>query len=120
MQSFKVGDWVRDLRNNRVFQINSTNFNLKLSIKNSVYKHWQPAKGELFWGTRELHSDYQYEIRTELFQVNNIHSDGTLSLVSPLDKNVYSLWIQPKDLQDFMKTAEPFIGELPSFLKDNT
>ena len=44
---FKVGDWVRDLRDNRVFQINSVNFNLKLSTKNTVYVHWQPKKGEL-------------------------------------------------------------------------
>ena len=44
---FKIGDWVRDLRDNRVFQINSVNFNLKLSIKNTVYVHWQPKKGEL-------------------------------------------------------------------------
>ena len=29
---FKVGDWVRDLRDNSVFQINSVNFNLNLSI----------------------------------------------------------------------------------------
>ena len=44
---FKVGDWVRDLRDNRVFQINSVNFNLKLSTTNGVYIHWQPKKGEL-------------------------------------------------------------------------
>ena len=44
---FKVGDWVRDLRDNSVFQINSVNFNLNLSITNGVYIHWQPKPGEL-------------------------------------------------------------------------
>ena len=44
---FKVGDWVRDLRDNSIFQINSENFNLKLSTTNGVYIHWQPKKGEL-------------------------------------------------------------------------
>ena len=44
---FKVGDWIRDLRDNSVFQINSENFNLNLSITNGVYIHWQPKLGEL-------------------------------------------------------------------------
>ena len=44
---FKIGDWVRDLRDNRVFQINSVNFNLNLSITNGVYIHWEPKPGEL-------------------------------------------------------------------------
>ena len=44
---FKIGDWVRDLRDNSVFQINSVNFNLNLSITNGVYIHWQPKPGEL-------------------------------------------------------------------------
>lgn len=43
---FKVSDWVRDLRDNRIFQINSENFNLNLSITNGVYVHWQPKLGE--------------------------------------------------------------------------
>lgn len=43
----KVGDCVRDIRNNNVFQINSVNFNLNLSITNGVYIHWQPKPGEL-------------------------------------------------------------------------
>ena len=46
---FKVGDWVRDLRDNSVFQINSVNFNLNLSITNGVYIHWQPKPGEWCW-----------------------------------------------------------------------
>ena len=44
---FKVGDWIRDLRDNSIFQINSENFNLKLSTTNGVYIHWQPKLGEL-------------------------------------------------------------------------
>ena len=44
---FKVGDWVRDLRDNRIFQINAENFNLKLSTTNGVYTHWQPKQGAL-------------------------------------------------------------------------
>lgn len=51
---FKVGDWVRDLRNNNVFQINSVNFNLNLSITNGVYIHWQPKSGEWCWFTHDI------------------------------------------------------------------
>lgn len=136
MQNFKVGDWVRIKTD--TFEYDGTasiSKGVKQLSKSNMWlfsenhykcdpdkyiEHWKPTEGELFWGTRTLHPDYPYEIRTELFQVKNIHVDGTLSLISPLDRNVYSLWIQPEDLQEFMKTAEPFIGELPTFLKDNT
>ena len=101
MQNFKVGDWVRDLRDNRVFQINSTNFNLKLSTKNTVYAHWQPKLGEWcwFWNFNEMPT---------LEQFSKYHNlDDHLGNYETLAVKLY-------------QHCEPFIGELPTFLKDNT
>ena len=99
MQNFKVGDWVRDLRDNRVFQINSTNFNLKLSIKNTVYAHWQPKLGEWCWFLNNNREPVlkQFLQMCPIVPTNYISKQGTIS-----------------------GSVEPFIGQLPSFLKDNT
>ncbi len=96
MQNFKVGDWVRDLRDNRVFQINSTNFNLKLSTKNTVYAHWKPKPGEWCW-----YSKWDKIVCVEFYLCKFV-----------LDMNE----VEP----EFKHKYEPFIGELPTFLKENT
>ena len=90
---FKVGDWVRDLRDNRVFQINSVNFNLKLSTKNTVYVHWQPKKGEWCW------------FWDEWFKT---------SLLLQFKNNVYQ-YEAFNGLE--YEYCEPFLGELPTNLK---
>ena len=99
MQSFKVGDWVRDLRDNKVFQINSTNFNLKLSTKNTVYVDWKPKPGEWCWFLNNNREPIlkQFLQMCPIVLTNYISKQGTIS-----------------------GSVEPFIGELPTFLKDNT
>ena len=93
---FKVGDWVRDLRDNRIFQINSENFNLNLSITNGVYVHWQPKPGEWCW-----YSKWDKIVCVEFYLCKFV-----------LDMNE----VEP----EFKHKYEPFIGELPTFLKENT
>ena len=90
---FKVGDWVRDLRDNNVFQINSTNFNLNLSIKNTVYTHWEPKLGEWCW-----YSKWDEIVCAEFYLCKFVLN---MNEVEPEFKHKY----------------EPFIGKLPSYLK---
>lgn len=84
---FQVGDWVRDLRDNRIFQINSENFNLNLSITNGVYVHWQPKPGEwcIMYDTDE-------------------------------NPNASSVTLQKWDGKNKWKPI-PFIGQLPPYIK---
>ena len=83
-------------------------------IDENIWEIWMPKEGELFWGIRELDYKNMYKHRLELFVLYKIHDDGTFSLLSPLDKNVYSYWINSEDLDKFLKSCRPFIGELPN------
>ena len=100
---FKIGDWVRDLRDNRVFQINSVNFNLNLSITNGVYIHWQPKPGEWCWF---------YQSKRE------IPTLGNLKYFS--DKGSFCAYSTPKASMSvkYFKYCEPFLGQLPTNLQD--
>ena len=99
---FKVGDWVRDLRDNSVFQINSVNFNLNLSITNGVYIHWQPKPGEWCWF---------YQSKRE------IPTLGNLKYFS--DKDSFCAYSTPKASMSvkYFKYCEPFLGHLPNNLQ---
>ena len=90
---FKVGDWVRDLRDNSVFQINSVNFNLNLSITNGVYIHWQPKPGEWCWFWVDG-QDYP-----DLRKLNKTDKHTSPYIAIPIDR---------------YKFCEPFIGNLPT------
>lgn len=100
---FQVGDWVRDLRDNRIFQINSENFNLNLSITNGVYVHWQPKPGEWCW----------------------FHNGISSSLVFAMfyNSNSFGYWIDEDECDIITnskfhayKYCEPFIGNLPTII----
>ena len=100
---FEVGDWVRDLRDNRIFQINSENFNLNLSITNGVYVHWQPKPGEWCW----------------------FHNGISSSLVFAMfyNSNSFGYWIDEDECDiitssEFYtyKYCEPFTGNLPTII----
>jgi len=135
----KVGDWVtipwhEDNEPHRISSIwegdSTDNVETSSDPKSSIFfetcayrlleecEHWKPKEGEVFWGPRDLHYIYPYDTRIELFQLNQIHPDGTYSLISPLDKNVYSLYINPEDIKEFLSKCQPFIGELPIFTED--
>ena len=97
---FKVGDWVRDLRDNRAFQINSVNFNLKLSTKNTVYVHWQPKKGEWCWFSNK----------------NGIPTIGQFLSIETDGNRKYSATFPntPHPMIGYYEYCEPFIGNLPT------
>ena len=101
---FKVGDWVRDLRDNRVFQINSVNFNLKLSTKNTVYVHWQPKKGEWCWFSNK----------------NGIPTIGQFLSIETDGNRKYSATFPntPHPFITYYDYCEPFLGHLPTNLQD--
>ena len=100
---FKIGDWVRDLRDNSVFQINSVNFNLNLSITNGVYIHWQPKPGEWCWF---------YQNKREIPTLGNLKHFS--------DKDSFCAYSTPKASMSvkYFKHCEPFIGQLPTSLQD--
>lgn len=101
---FKVDDWVRDLRDNRVFQINSVNFNLKLSTKNTVYVHWQPKKGEWCWFSNK----------------NGIPTIGQFLTIETDSNRKYSATFPntPHPFISYYDYCEPFLGQLPTNLQD--
>ena len=100
---FKVGDWVRDLRDNSVFQINSENFNLKLSITNGVYIHWQPKKGEWCWFLNK-------EIPV-ISQFHSLEIDGNRKYSATFPNT-------PHPMIGYYEYCEPFLGQLPTNLQD--
>ena len=79
---------------------------------------WFPEENELFWGIRKLPHIFMYKERVELFILHKKHDDGTLSLKSPLDKNLYSYYIEPDAVDEFLSKCAPFSNKLPTFLKD--
>lgn len=115
MTKIRVGDWVVHPESEHPWRISD---NSLIHLDNTELQHWRPKEGNLFWGPRKLMWDYMYKTRIELLQLKKIHSDGTYSLISPLDENVYSYYIDPSEIKGFLSQCEPFTGELPTFLKD--
>lgn len=101
---FKVGDWIRDLRDNSVFQINSENFNLKLSTTNGVYIHWQPKQGEWCWFS------VKNKIPT-IGQFLTIETDGNRKYSATFPNT-------PHPFITYYDYCEPFLGQLPTNLQD--
>ena len=101
---FKVGDWVRDLRDNSVFQINSVNFNLNLSITNGVYIRWQPKKGEWCW----------FSIK------NRIPTIGQFLTIETDSNRKYSATFPntPHPFISYYDYCEPFLGQLPTNIQE--
>ena len=100
---FKVGDWVRDLRDNSVFQINSVNFNLNLSITNGVYIHWQPQLGEWCWFLNKGRIPV-------ISQFHSLEIEGNRKYSATFPNT-------PHPMIGYYKYCEPFIGNLPTLSK---
>lgn len=99
MQNFKVGDWVRDGENIYQFIEPSSIYSYELSLQRCEL--WQPKVGEWcwFWNFNEMPT---------LEQFSKYHNlDDHLGNYETLAVKLY-------------QHCEPFIGELPTYLKDNT
>ena len=99
MKKFKVGDWV--ICNEKpfiVFDVTNGIINNHCEIKEC--KLWQPREGEWCWFW-------------------NIYMQTPILLQFHEMNDEYFKTIFHYDSQIYWKYCEPFIGELPSFLKAN-
>lgn len=103
MQNFKVGDWVKILtfRNHvpvTIKDIEGCRYILSTGLyaDDSILEHWKPQLGEWCW-----YSKWDKIVCVEFYLCKFV-----------LDMNE----VEP----EFNHKYEPFIGQLPSFLKDNT
>lgn len=107
MSEFKVGDWVREdfgdmnivkIKEKYIAEDGSVYIN---NFNSELFSHWQPKNDEWCWFKDEKNTI------GSLTQLVGIEKDGTYY--------GYSSYGMP----DKAPCVEPFIGELPSFLKDN-
>ena len=112
MQNFKVGDWVKSTKYQHLkpIQIESTyesnerkgELGLKsggIVLYSSEAVHWKPKVGEWCWFLNNNREPIlkQFLQMCPIVPTNYVSKQGTIS-----------------------GSVEPFIGELPTFLKDNT
>ena len=96
MEQFKVGDWVRELNPlpfaKEVYQLSDSDF-YGVGRKSNIYfeniEKWQPKEGEWCWSKK------RNELTNNVCELIRFYWDNA-------------------NIGD----CEPFIGELPSFLKD--
>ena len=97
---FKVGDWVRDLVLGKVFMLEEVDL-----VKPYIYclhncEIWQPKEGEWCWVDKNLSKIVAYD------------RDGYATCLN--SNGTYTAYMK---LEYIYEIAEPFIGELPSFLQ---
>lgn len=110
MNKFKVGDWV--VIEDSIYLVHATNngnHNISVDVINNLHNYktfdvtlWQPQVGEWCWFKDEKNTI------GSLTQLVGIEEDGTYY--------GYSSYGMP----DKAPCVEPFIRELPTFLKDNS
>lgn len=99
MNNFKIGDWVRDYPDRKPFQLKSEYFKGVTKRNDKWFSSlipWQPKEGEWCWFWNK---PLVQELR--LGQFSNMHNDMYYTYTG----------------HDF-DNCKPFIGELPSFLKE--
>ena len=109
MQQFKIGDWV-DYAGKlyRVHEKYNGKGNISKEVVNTLVRHnknvklWQPKEGE-----HRCFYNEKYQFIVAKFQNHSDNTDTRFKLVS-----CYGKWTE------IFKYCEPFIGELPAFLKD--
>lgn len=106
MNKFKVGDWVRDKRNgmkNPIVQLKPDCIFLTNPEEcGDIYELWQPKKDEWCWF-------YDKEFKTAILA----------KYISMYKTEVYTYFRSSYHIDNgLFLCCEPFIGELPSFLKE--
>ena len=107
---FKVGDWVRDKkRKHKPFMVTSSD--LETDSPNYVKidcELWQPQPGEWCW------------VGYKLMKFNKLIKEDystTFEFISP-NRDVDGYKIKEHILERHLQIVEPFIGQLPSYLKE--
>lgn len=105
MEKFKVGDWVRNVAINRVFRYSYKDLEYdKANPSHSIHdKLWQPKEGEWCW--------YDH-ILVRVDKITNLDGKDKL-LIYTLDIPMFS-----QTWSTSTNRLEPFIGTLPSFIKE--
>lgn len=104
MKEFKVSDWVRFTPSNEVFKIHYLDNNIVTNTKHNGHydidfvELWQPQVGEWCWFW-----DFEQEIPKLMQFKEMFNGDLFTSIQDKIEAYTY---------------CEPFIGELPSFIKD--
>lgn len=114
MEEFKVGDWVRKepfLFEQEVYQLAYSDFYGVGRKSDSFFENlepWQPKEGEWCWFYTNTSKGRRF-INPQLGKFQNLVEQDTNTY-----KNGY------RYIADigFYKQCEPFIGELPTFLKE--
>lgn len=120
MQNFKAGDWV--IHNGQFKKVKSCGgYAVIFDDLRESYCHqdscvlWQPKPGEWCWFWNEY---FDVPILAKLISIDSVfgrpleYKVKTPSCISEISYNYMS--------NMSFKKCEPFIGQLPSFLKDNT
>ncbi len=95
---FKVGDWVRVVGQKDIEIVNNKNVSIFNNPKKSIFfKHWQPEEGEWCW------------YKDNLVRITNINEYGYIRAETATQMKQF-------DFESF-KECEPFVGNLPSFIK---
>ena len=110
MNEFKVGDWVRHIESNNIYKINGFSMHGQTKgfiqipdeynlVPQSECELWQPKEGEWCWFWDNFNNPFigKFVARDgDNYQYKHTKND-----------KVYSAY-----------KCEPFVGELPTFLKD--
>ena len=92
MSSFKLGDWVRNTVTNEVYQFNNVLKELQYTTKLYAYELWQPKPNEWVWSKGSYTQAF-------IFKWTSAHEQAGI-----INYPNY----------------EPFIGQLPTFIKDQS
>ena len=103
---FKVGDWVRDGKNIYQFIVPSSIYSYEASLQRCEL--WRPKLGEWCW------------VGYKLMKFNKLIKEDystTFEFILP-DRDADGYRIKEHILERHLQVVEPFIGQLPSYLKE--
>ena len=112
---FKVGDWVRVVGQKDIEIVNNKNVSIFNNPKKSIFfKHWQPEAGEWCWFYSDVMKLDNVCILRKFTQMEkDIEADDMFGCEPTVpDKEEF------ESIKVFYKYCEPFIGNLPSFIKE--
>lgn len=109
---FKVGDWVRHKENNNIYQVKGFSIHGQTKgflqvpdeynlLPSSECELWQPKEDEWCWIGKNLSKIVAHD------------RDGYFTCLT--SSGTYTAYMK---LEYIYEIAEPFIGELPSFIKE--